>query len=567
MGRGRPVPIRQPLARLDRRRRRQDRRLRIHRRQRDGRHDRAARQARTSPACRPSTLPELRADPEVRRRRRCASCRRSAADRRCPAPRRVNHPPFVQFEGPTVWSTLALTLHADGRSRVRADRREPVPAALGVRQRRQAERARPGSPISRSGGGTRSASTRRGATRIRRRSSPRWRPRSSASCRRTIMRGGEKPKVRKLKEGARARRAGPARQRAVSPARRRAQRRSRRRVGRRTRTGRIVGERAILEGGRRTSTLRALTPKRSVAVADADQIDARQRCESSARVTAARRPATSERFAFVRRARLDAGVRRASSHASAVIRRASRSRSADELPTLVLDAGTGLQNARPTCSGARPFDGTILLTHLHWDHVQGLPFCPADRPSRRHASSWRSPRKAIRSRCFTRAMSPPHFPIGPDGLRGDWRSHRARSRQAPVRPVRSRRPRCRAQGRPDVRLPNRVPTGRRPAYVPDALDDNDDAILRARGRRRHVRSRHAIRHRERQRADQYGHGTVEHAVEIARRAGRRPARADAPLPRPQRRRRGGHRAPRRRDRRDGRHGLRDLTAFLSPADP
>ena len=32
-----------------------------------------------------------------------------------PAPRRVNHPPFVQFQAPTVWTTLALTIHADGR--------------------------------------------------------------------------------------------------------------------------------------------------------------------------------------------------------------------------------------------------------------------------------------------------------------------------------------------------------------------------------------------------------------------------------------------------------------------
>jgi hypothetical protein len=32
-----------------------------------------------------------------------------------PAPRRVNRPPFVQFSAPTVWTTLALTLHADGR--------------------------------------------------------------------------------------------------------------------------------------------------------------------------------------------------------------------------------------------------------------------------------------------------------------------------------------------------------------------------------------------------------------------------------------------------------------------
>jgi hypothetical protein len=33
-----------------------------------------------------------------------------------PAPRRVSHPPFVQFEAPTVWTTLALTIRADGTS-------------------------------------------------------------------------------------------------------------------------------------------------------------------------------------------------------------------------------------------------------------------------------------------------------------------------------------------------------------------------------------------------------------------------------------------------------------------
>jgi hypothetical protein len=33
-----------------------------------------------------------------------------------PAPRRVKHPPFVQFRAPTVWTTLALTIRADGTS-------------------------------------------------------------------------------------------------------------------------------------------------------------------------------------------------------------------------------------------------------------------------------------------------------------------------------------------------------------------------------------------------------------------------------------------------------------------
>ncbi len=42
-------------------------------------------------------------------------------------------------------------------------------------------------------------------------------------------------------------------------------------------------------------------------------------------------------------------------------------------PALVLDAGTGLRQVT-SLLGGQPFAGTILLTHLHWDHVHGLPF-------------------------------------------------------------------------------------------------------------------------------------------------------------------------------------------------
>jgi hypothetical protein len=33
-----------------------------------------------------------------------------------PAPRPVRHPPFVQWQAPLVWTTLSLTLHADGHA-------------------------------------------------------------------------------------------------------------------------------------------------------------------------------------------------------------------------------------------------------------------------------------------------------------------------------------------------------------------------------------------------------------------------------------------------------------------
>jgi hypothetical protein len=33
-----------------------------------------------------------------------------------PAPRRVAHPPYAQYDSPLVWTTLALTIYADGRS-------------------------------------------------------------------------------------------------------------------------------------------------------------------------------------------------------------------------------------------------------------------------------------------------------------------------------------------------------------------------------------------------------------------------------------------------------------------
>lgn len=94
---------------------------------------------------------------------------------------------------------------------------------------------------------------------------------------------------------------------------------------------------------------------------------------------------------------------------------------ADDVPHLVLDAGTGLRTL-PALLDGRPFRGDVVLTHLHWDHVQGLPFCPAvDHPDAQvtlHVPV-DDPRTDPRA-LLARGFSPPHFPIGPDGLLGDW---------------------------------------------------------------------------------------------------------------------------------------------------
>ena len=92
-----------------------------------------------------------------------------------------------------------------------------------------------------------------------------------------------------------------------------------------------------------------------------------------------------------------------------------------ELPSLVLDAGTGIRRLTPLLGGA-PFAGAIVFGHLHWDHTQGLPFfSAADRPDGR--TDVYLPAQGDAEEVFGRNMSPPHFPITPGELRGSWRFH------------------------------------------------------------------------------------------------------------------------------------------------
>ncbi len=96
-------------------------------------------------------------------------------------------------------------------------------------------------------------------------------------------------------------------------------------------------------------------------------------------------------------------------------------RDGDSRPGLVLDAGTGLRNLS-TLLGGEAFTGTILLSHLHWDHVQGLPFFTAgDRADARVTLLLPEQGDGVTAlEVLAGGMAPPHFPITPDQLRGQW---------------------------------------------------------------------------------------------------------------------------------------------------
>ena len=91
---------------------------------------------------------------------------------------------------------------------------------------------------------------------------------------------------------------------------------------------------------------------------------------------------------------------------------------------IVLDLGTGLRFWGETIVGPEPFRGAALVTHLHWDHVQGLPFfvplhCPGS-----HLTIYGPSQPGLDLEgAFGTFMCPPYFPVGIADLAGDITFH------------------------------------------------------------------------------------------------------------------------------------------------
>lgn len=188
-----------------------------------------------------------------------------------PAPRHVNRPPFVQLTAPTAWSTVELTIHADGRCDIGLAGASPFPRHWVYDS--DGKLARKSGMID----------FRDWYRHAFGKHSP-WGDEDSAAMATevetalerelslSIMRDGQRPRIRKVAEGDRLVRQGDQgdelfllldgvlsvevggeRFAELGP-------------------GAVVGERALLEGGLRTATLAALTPCK-VAVARAAELD------------------------------------------------------------------------------------------------------------------------------------------------------------------------------------------------------------------------------------------------------------------------------------------------------
>jgi phosphoribosyl 1,2-cyclic phosphodiesterase len=91
---------------------------------------------------------------------------------------------------------------------------------------------------------------------------------------------------------------------------------------------------------------------------------------------------------------------------------------------LLFDLGTGLRPFGATCPQDGTFAATALVTHIHWDHVQGLPFfAPVHAPGARLDIYGPHQDQGSLGDVFGDFMRPPYFPVQYSDLGGDIRFH------------------------------------------------------------------------------------------------------------------------------------------------
>jgi ribonuclease BN (tRNA processing enzyme) len=192
----------------------------------------------------------------------------------------------------------------------------------------------------------------------------------------------------------------------------------------------------------------------------------------------------------------------------------------DTSPGLVLDAGTGIRNLSRLVEGGT-FTGTVVITHMHWDHMHGLPFASALNQPATSVDLCLPVESGDARELLRVAMSPPLFPIGPEGLTGDWRFHdvpgaealaigalRVRTADVEHKGARTVAVRVDSEFCSFAYVPDHVPYDGVSDELLDLLDDVDLLAHDAQ-----------FLPGEDQLAHDYGHATTEEAIDFAVRCG------------------------------------------------
>ncbi len=199
-------------------------------------------------------------------------------------------------------------------------------------------------------------------------------------------------------------------------------------------------------------------------------------------------------------------------------------RSGDQ-PPIVFDLGTGLRYFGASWPSDRPFEGTALLTHLHWDHVQGLPFFVPLLRDGAHLDVYAPAQEDGRSvhEAFDAFLRPPYFPVTLEHLVGTVRFHDVLDDEFTVggaRVVSRLIPHC------GPTLGYRVTwDGVTVAYLSDHQQPSDGSHRIAPGARELCEGADLVIHdaqytpSEFARKSTWGHCTVEYAVRVAHESG------------------------------------------------
>jgi len=194
---------------------------------------------------------------------------------------------------------------------------------------------------------------------------------------------------------------------------------------------------------------------------------------------------------------------------------------------IVLDLGTGLRFWGDSQPADGSFRGHALVTHLHWDHVQGLPFfVPVNRVGARF-DIYGPPQEKGNSLedAFGEFMRHPYFPVGVGDLAGDFGFHCLDDGEFAVGDAK-----VRSRQVPHVGVTNgyRIEMdGVSVAYIPDHQQPIDGGLDIADGVLELCDGVDLLIHDAQYTPEEFavkahwGHCTVEYAVHIAREAGAR----------------------------------------------